>query len=114
MINIPQELLQSGKTLTIERNSEKVVGDHQVSQPMHPIPQTHGMCLVDTQRQDQTSVIPIHRLQDNISDSGEFLRTIIFIDVKLMRYFEDIFECLLSSSAFDLRSEIRLEYRIEN
>ncbi len=85
MINIPQELLQSGKTLTIEKNSEQVIGGHQVSQAMHPIPQTHGLCLVDTQRQHLISDTAVHQLQENIGDSGEFSRTMIFIDVKLMR-----------------------------
>jgi hypothetical protein len=72
MINIPQELLQSGKTLTIEKNSEQVVGGHQVSHPTHQIPQTHGLCLVDTQLQNQTSTKAVHQLQENIGDSGEF------------------------------------------
>jgi hypothetical protein len=85
MINIPQELLQSGKTLTIEKNSEQVVGGHQVSHPTHQIPQTHGLCLVDTQRQNQTSTKSTHQLQENIGDSGEFSRAMIFIDVKSIR-----------------------------
>ena len=83
-ISIPQELLQSGKTLTIEKSSEQVVSGHHVSQPIHPIPQTHGLCLIDTQRQDQTSVTAVHQLQDNIGDSGEFSRVIIFIGVMMI------------------------------
>ena len=85
MINIPQELLQSGKTLTIEKISEQVVNGHHLSQPIHPIPQTHGLCLIDTQRQDHTSIIAVHQLQDDIGDSGEFSRVIIFIEVQVMR-----------------------------
>lgn len=74
MISIPQELLQSGKTLTIEKSSVHVVSSHHVSQPMHPIPQTHGLCLIDTQRPDQTSDSAVHQLQDDIGDSVEFSR----------------------------------------
>ncbi|UJR38690.1 hypothetical protein I4U23_031356 [Adineta vaga] len=69
MINIPRELLQSGKTLTIEKHSEEVVSGHKVSQPTHPIPQTHGLCLVDKQKQEVKSSTDVHQLQENIGNS---------------------------------------------
>jgi hypothetical protein len=83
IVDIPSELLQSGKTLMVEKYSELFIGGRHLSQPAHPIRQAHGLCLIDTQREDQRSVTATHDLQDIIDDKREFLQTITFIDTNL-------------------------------
>jgi hypothetical protein len=78
-IDIPSELLKSGKTLTIQKHSEQIVNGHHAPQPSHPIRQTHGLCLIDTQQQDQRSVTSNHQLQDKNDKSGEFSRQLLLL-----------------------------------
>jgi hypothetical protein len=65
-IDIPEEYLENGKTLLIEKYFELFVDGYHLSKPSHFIRRVHDLCLIDTQQQDLRSVNSTHQLESDI------------------------------------------------
>jgi hypothetical protein len=65
--------------LLIEKYSELYVDGCHLSQPSHSIRHAHGLCLVDTQEQDQRTVNSTHQLENILDDKRKFFLNLLFV-----------------------------------